>query len=388
MDIIYLDHHATTPVDPTVLDAMMPYFRESFGNASSLDHSLGARASSAVEEARGVVANAIGCEADDIIFTSGATESNNLALIGTMARYKGRGNHLITCATEHESILDTARYLERSGKTVTYLPVDKDGIVNPKDVEEAITDDTVMVSIMYANNEIGVIPDIAKIGKITRRYGIIFHTDAAQAVGHVPINVNHDCIDLMSFSAHKMYGPKGIGALYVRGTKPRIKLNPLFRGGGQERNIRSGTLNVPGIVGFAKAVELAIQSMSTENKRYKEWSRHMLYAFKNTDVQLNGHPWNRLTRNLNVYFPGVESKALINSVSNKIAISGGSACTTNNVEASHVLIALGHDETRAHQSIRIGFGRFNTEEEIERSAKVITGALHVLRKLSSGTRLD
>lgn len=387
MKPIYLDHHATTPVDPAVINAMLPYFTETFGNSSSMDHSYGYDASTAVEHSRGAIAKAIGARHDDIIFTSGATESNNIALIGIMERYEDRGNHLITCTTEHDAVLDAARHLEGNGKTVTYLPVDEYGAVNPKDVEAAITDDTVMVSIMAANNEIGTIPDVKEIGRITRENNIIFHTDAAQAVGHVPIDVGNMGIDLMSFSAHKIYGPKGVGALYVRGTKPRVKPDPIMRGGGQERNIRSGTLNVPGIVGFAKAVELAHHSMDAENVRFKAWAKLMLEAFQGVGGELNGHPNKRLAHNLNVYFPGVESKALINSVSREIAISAGSACTTNDVEASHVLLALGHGEERAHSSIRIGLGRFNTKEEIRRSTEIISSAVKSLRALNPSASL-
>ena len=382
MNPIYLDHHATTPVDPAVIDEMLPYFAGTFGNASSLDHSYGHDASMAVERSRGVIAKAVGADPDDIIFTSGATEANNLAITGTMDKYAARGNHVITCATEHDAVLDTVRHLERNGKAVTYLPVDEYGTVSPKDVEAAITDDTVMASVMFANNEIGTISDVKEIGRITRKHGVIFHTDAAQAVGHVPVDVDDMCIDLMSFSAHKLYGPKGVGALYVRGMKPRVKPDPIMHGGGQERNMRSGTLNVPGIVGFAKAVGLAVHSMGAENERFKAWTDAMLEAFQGVGGGLNGHPRNRLAHNLNVHFPGVESKALINSVSHEIAISAGSACTTNNVEASHVLLALGHGEELAHSSIRIGLGRFNTEEEVRRSTEIISSAVRSLRELN------
>ena len=254
---IYLDHHATTPLDKRVLDEMMPYFTEKFGNASSLDHPFGYDASVAVEDAREKIANAVGARHDEIVFTSGATESDNIALLGTMQKYASRGNHLITCVTEHKAILDTAKHLEILGKKVTYLSVNEFGEINLKELEDSITDDTVMISIMTANNEIGTIQDVKAIGEIAHRHDVIFHTDAAQAVGHIPVNVEEMSIDLMSFSAHKMYGPKGIGALYVRGVKPRVKPDGLFYGGGQERNIRSGTLNVPGIVGFGKAVEIS-----------------------------------------------------------------------------------------------------------------------------------
>jgi len=361
---IYLDHHATTPLDKRVLDEMMPYFTEKFGNASSLDHPFGYDASVAVEDAREKIANVIGARHDEIVFTSGATESDNIALLGTMQKYADRGNHLITCVTEHKAILDTAKHLESLGNKVTYLPVNELGEIDLKELEESITDDTVMISIMMANNEIGTIADVESIGEIAHRHDVIFHTDAAQAVGHIPVDVEKMSIDLMSFSAHKMYGPKGVGALYVRGVKPRVKPDGLFYGGGQERNIRSGTLNVPGIVGFGKAMEISQKEMDAENKRFSEWSGLMFDEFEKIGGVLNGHPKNRLTHNLNVYFPGIEGKSIINSVSKEIAISAGSACTTQLVEPSHVLLALGLDEDTTHYAIRIGMGRFNTSKEI------------------------
>ena len=372
---IYLDHNATTPLDKRVLDAMMPYLTEKFGNASSMDHPYGYEASVAVESARENIANAIGARHDEIIFTSGATESDNIALIGTMQKYADRGDHLITCVTEHKAVLDTARHLESCGKKVTYLPVNEYGEINLEELESAITDETVLISIMTANNEIGTIADVESIGKIAHEHDVIFHTDAAQAVGHIPTDVQKMNIDLMSFSAHKMYGPKGIGALYVRGVKPRIKPDPIFYGGGQERNIRSGTLNVPGIVGFGKAMEIAIKKMDSENKRFKEWSDFMLKEFEKIGGKLNGHPEKRLSHNLNIYFPGIESKAIINSISKEIAISVGSACTTQIVEPSHVLLAIGLDEEKTHASIRIGIGRFNNQNEIRYCIEVINSAI-------------
>ena len=378
---IYLDHHATTPLDPRVLDEMMPYFTENFGNASSMDHTYGYDASMAVESAREKIAKAIGSRHDEIIFTSGATESDNIALIGTMERYRSRGDHLITCATEHKAVLDTTRYLESAGKKVTYLPVDKYGQIDLNDLKDAVTDKTVMISIMTANNEIGTIANIAWIGKMAHDNNIIFHTDAAQAVGHIPVNVQKMNIDMMSISAHKMYGPKGVGALYIRGISPRVKPMPIMHGGGQERDIRSGTLNVPGIVGFGKAIEIAVKEMETENKRFKKWTDGMMTVFESVGGELNGHPSNRLPHNLNVCFPGVEGKAIINSVSKEIAISAGSACTAKNVEASHVILALGHDEDRAHSSIRIGFGRFNDEMDIDYCTKTICKAVTALKEI-------
>ena len=379
---IYLDHHATTPLDPRVLDAMMPYFTEKFGNASSLDHPFGYEASVAVEEAREKIANAIDARHDEIIFTSGATESDNIALIGTMQKYADSGNHLITCVTEHKAVLDTARHLESLGKKVTYLPVNEYGEINLEELENAITDETVMISIMTANNEIGTIADVESIGKIAHEHEVIFHTDAAQAVGHIPMDVQKMNIDLMSFSAHKMYGPKGIGVLYVRGVKPRVKPDSIFHGGGQERNIRSGTLNVPGIVGFGKAMEISLKEMDSENKKFKEWSEMMLKEFEKISGKLNGHPEKRLSHNLNVYFSGTESKAIINSISKEIAISAGSACTAQNVEPSHVLLAMGFGEERVHSSIRIGLGRFNLKSEIEFSTQKIIESIRNIQKVS------
>jgi cysteine desulfurase len=378
---IYLDHNATTPVDPRVLEEMLPYFSEKFGNASSLDHTYGYEASVAVENAREQIAKAINARHDEIIFTSGATESDNLALTGIMEKYKDKGNHLITCVTEHKAVLDTAKHLERCGYKVTYLPVNQYGEVDLELLEKSITDKTVLISIMAANNEIGTIAEIAEIGRIAHEHDVFFHTDAAQAVGHVPIDVEKMNVDLMSMSAHKMYGPKGIGALYIRSRNPRVKPEPIIFGGGQERNIRSGTLNVPGIVGFGKAIEIASKEMITENKRLRKWAEEMLEAFEKSGGQLNGHPIRRLSHNLNVYFKGIESKAIINSVSSKVALSAGSACTTQVVEPSHVLLALGFDEKRSHSSIRIGLGRFNTKDEIKFATNMILSSVEHLAKI-------
>ena len=378
---IYLDHHATTPVDPRVLDEMMPYFTENFGNASSLDHPYGYDASVAVQKSRESIAAAIGASMDEIIFTSGATESDNLAIIGVMKKYSDKGDHLITCTTEHKAVLDTARHLEGEGFKVTYLPVNEFGEVNLEELKAAITEKTVMISIMAANNEIGTIANLEEIGKIAHEHDVFFHTDAAQAVGHIPIDVKKMNIDLMSFSSHKIYGPKGIGALYLRVLKPRVKLDSIMFGGGQERNIRSGTLNVPGIVGFAKAVEISQKEMEKENAKSKRWTDSMLKKFQEAGGKLNGHPEKRLSHNLNVRFDGIESKAIINTVSKKIAISAGSACTTQIVEPSHVLLAIGLSEDQTHSSIRVGCGRFNTDEEIEIAADEIYHAVESLEKI-------
>ena len=378
---IYLDSHATTPVDPRVFEEMKPYFTEHFGNASSLDHSFGYDASIAVQLARESIAKAIGANTDEIIFTSGATESDNLALLGVMERNKEKGNHMITCVTEHKAILDTAKHLESLGYDVTYLSVDEYGLINLEELKSAITEKTVLISIMFANNEIGTIQNVSQIGAIAHDNDVLFHTDAAQAVGHIPIDVKKMNIDLMSFSSHKIYGPKGIGALYLRSLMPRVKLNSIVYGGGQERNIRSGTLNVPGIVGFAKAIDIAISEMDTENKKYKKWTDKMLEKFEAVGGKINGHPEKRLPHNLNVRFEGIESKAIINSVSKKIAISAGSACTTQNVEPSHVLLSLGLSEEQAHYAIRIGCSRHNTDDEIEIATSEIVNSVESLAKI-------
>ena len=379
---IYLDSHATTPVDPRVFDEMKPYFTEKFGNASSLDHSFGYDASVAVQQARESMAKSIGAGSmDEIVFTSGATESDNLALLGVMERNKSRGDHLITCVTEHKAILDTARHLEEMGCKVTYLQVDEFGQVNLEELKSAITNQTVLISIMFANNEIGTISNVAEIGRIAHENDVLFHTDAAQAVGHIPIDVKKMNIDLMSFSSHKIYGPKGIGALYIRSISPRVKLDSIMYGGGQERGIRSGTLNVPGIVGFAKAIEIAQDEMESENVKFKKWTDYMLDELSKIGATLNGHPTNRLAHNLNIRFEGIEGKAIINSVSKKLAISAGSACTTQMVEPSHVLLALGLSEDQVHESIRIGCSRFNTDEEIQIAINEITTCISSLAKI-------
>ena len=305
-----------------------------------------------------------------------------MALRGIMERYADRGNHIVTCATEHKAVLDTVMQMERAGKKATYLPVNKHGMVDIGELEDAITPETVLVSIMAANNEIGTIPDMREIGEAVRRNGALFHTDAAQAVGHIAIDVNEMNIDAMSISSHKMYGPKGIGALYVRGMRPAVRLQSIITGGGQERNLRSGTLNVPGIVGFGRAAELARHYMSSEREEHQRWTRYMLEKFSEAGAILNGHPTNRLPHNLNVRFPEIEGKAVINSVSDRVAISAGSACTTQAVEPSHVLLALGLTEDQAHQSIRFGLGRFTTREEIEFAADIVLEAVQEIVRSS------
>ena len=385
---IYLDSHATTPVDPRVLEAMLPYFGDEFGNASSADHAYGAAAAEAVEKAREQIAGLVGARsATEIVFTSGATESNNTALVGAVQDKGGTAArpHIVTCTTEHSAVLDVAAHLEESGMAdVTRVPVDEQGLVDPADVKAAVTDRTALISIMAANNEVGTIHDTAAIGRIARDHGTVLHTDAAQAAGHAPVDVERDGIGMMSLSAHKMYGPKGIGALYVRGLRPRVAARPLLRGGGQERGIRSGTLNVPGIVGFGAAAVIAAREMDAENRRHEGQASRMIKAFEDAGGLLNGHRTRRLARNVSVCFPGVESRAVINSVSEGMAISAGSACTAQSVEPSHVLMAMGLGEARAHSSVRIGLGRFTTDEEADRAAGMITGAVASLGRYSGG----
>ena len=380
--MIYLDCHATTPLDPRVLDEMMPYLTDRFGNASSSDHRYGAEASAAVEEARGRVASLVGARPREIVFTSGATEADNLAVAGAMAGRPDRDG-LVTCATEHEAVLEAARAQERAGKSVTYLPVDPDGAVSYADLEAAVTERTALVSVMAANNEIGTVADLGRIGALARGRGALFHTDAAQAAGRVPLDVERMCIDLMSLSSHKMYGPKGAGALYVRSLRPRVRLEPQMLGGGQERGLRSGTYNVPAIVGFGRAAQLASSEMVRENARLSGYRRAMMESLAEAGGILNGHPEKRLAGNLSVRFPGIESKAVISAVSDRVAVSAGSACAADSVEPSHVLLAIGLDEKEAHSSLRIGMGRFNTGEEIREAAEAIKAAVRDVRKMQA-----
>jgi len=378
-----MDSHSTTPVDPRVLEAMLPYFGARFGNASSLDHSYGHEAAEAVEEARAHVADLVGARPEEIVFTSGATESNNIALAGAMDRYSDRGDHVITCVTEHKAVLETARWLEGKGKRVTYLPVDKNGEIDLVALEGAITDKTVMISIMAANNEIGTIADLESIGAIAHKHDVLFHTDAAQAVGHIPIDVKEMNIDLMSMSAHKMYGPKGVGALYVRGVSPRVHVSPMVHGGGQERNVRSGSLNVPGIAGFGAAARIAKSEMATESRRLDGYRKQMIDdLIDDAGAILNAKPKNVLPHNLNVRFEKVEAKAIINSVADTVAISASSACTTQTVEPSHVLLAIGLSKQQAHSSIRIGLGKFNKKNDYAVAVNSITLAIQNLVRIT------
>jgi cysteine desulfurase len=379
-----MDNHATTRVDPRVLEAMLPYFTEKFGNAASRNHSFGWEAEEAVDKARNQIAALIGATSKNIVFTSGATESDNLAIKGVVEFYKEKGNHIITCVTEHKAVLDSCRALERAGKaTVTYLPVDKFGMVDPDAVRKAITDKTVLITIMWANNEIGTIHPIAEIGKIAKEKGIIFHTDAVQAIGKVPVDFEKAGVDLGSITAHKLYGPKGIGAIYVRSKGPRVRLTPMVDGGGHERGMRSGTLNVPGIVGLGAACELAGKTMPEESQRLIQL-RSQLQAglFERLDeIYVNGHPTERLPGNLNVSFAYVEGESLLMGI-NDIAVSSGSACTSATLEPSYVIRALGIDDELAHSSIRFGLGRFNTEEEVDYVTDRVSKEVKRLRDMS------
>lgn len=381
---IYLDNHATTPMDPRVLESMLPYFTEKFGNAASRNHAFGWEAEEGVENARKQIAKLIHADAKEIVFTSGATESNNLALKGVVEMYHEKGDHIITSSTEHRAVLDTAKTLEtKRGVKVTYLPVDKFGMVNPEDVRNAITDKTILISVMFANNEIGTINPIKEIGKIAKEKGILFHCDATQGVGKVPINVQEMGIDLMSFSAHKIYGPKGVGALYVRKKNPRVRIAAQMDGGGHERGMRSGTLPVPLIVGFGKACELCEQEMAADAARLSVM-RDRLHATITKaldDVYLNGHPTERLPHNLNISFAYVEGESLLMGCK-EIALSSGSACTSATLEPSYVLRALGVGAELAHSSIRFGLGRFTLDEEVDYAAKKIIETVTKLREMS------
>ncbi|MDX2178508.1 MAG: IscS subfamily cysteine desulfurase [Bryobacteraceae bacterium] len=380
---IYLDNHATTPVDPRVLDAMLPYFREHFGNAASRNHGFGWVAEEAVEKARKQIANLIGVNSKEIIFTSGATESNNLAIKGVAQMYAEKGNHIITAATEHKAVLDTCKHLEKEGIRVTYLPVMGDGRVDLDMVRESIGPKTILVSIMYANNEIGVIQPIAEIGKICKEKGVLFHTDAVQAAGKIPVNVIADNVDLMSITGHKIYGPKGAGALYVRRRNPRVQLTAQMDGGGHERGMRSGTLNVPGIVGLGEACEIAQREMPQEMERARQLRDRLKNKLESAleETYINGSMEHRLPHNLNMSFAYVEGESLLMGI-NDIAVSSGSACTSATLEPSYVLKALGLGDDLAHTSIRFGIGRFNTQEEIDYTANKMIEVVTKLRELS------
>ncbi len=380
---IYLDYHSTTPVDPEVLRTMVPYFTEIFGNAASRNHEYGWTAEAAVEKAREQVARLIGANAKEIVFTSGATESDNLALLGVAEMYAEKGNHIITTPIEHKAILDTCAYLEKKGLSVTYLPVDSTGRVSPESVRNAITPKTILVSVMAANNEVGTINPIAEIGKICKERGVLFHSDAVQAIGKVPVDVESMGIDLLSISAHKMYGPKGVGALYVRRKNPRVRLSPVIHGGGHERGMRSGTLNVPGIVGFGKAAEIAGREMEREGVRLKALRDRLWDGIREAldEVYANGHPTERLPGNLNVSFAYVEGESLMLGMK-ELSVSSGSACTSASLEPSYVLRKMGVGDDLAHTSIRFGLGRFTTEEEIDYAIGKVISTVKKLRDLS------
>ena len=380
---IYMDYHATTPVDPRVVQAMLPFFTEHFGNAASRNHPFGWEAEEAVDVARKQVADLIGANAKEIIFTSGATESNNLAIKGVAEMYREKGNHIITCVTEHKAVIDTCKKLEKNGYRVTYLQVQKDGLISLDDLRAAITDKTILISIMAANNEIGVLQPIAEIGALAKEKGILFHTDAVQAAGKIPFNVNDLKVDLVSLTAHKMYGPKGVGALYVRRRNPRVLLSEQISGGGHERGMRSGTLNVPGIVGMGKAAELCRVEMAAETERMltlRERLNTALHAGLD-ELYINGSMEHRLPHNLNISFAYVEGESLLMGI-NDVAVSSGSACTSASLEPSYVLKALGAGDDLAHSSIRFGLGRWTTEEEVDYVAEKLTNVVRRLREMS------
>jgi cysteine desulfurase len=381
---IFMDYHSTTPMDPRVLEEMLPYFTEKFGNAASRNHAFGWVAEEAVEHGRERIAKLINAQSEkEIVFTSGATESNNLALKGVAEFYKDKGNHIITTVTEHKAILDTCKRLEKEGFTVTYLEVGTDGRVDPAQVAAAITDKTILVSIMFANNEIGTVQPLEEIGKITREKGVLFHSDAVQGVGKVDFDVQKMNLDLVSITAHKMYGPKGVGALYVRRSKPRVRLVAQMDGGGHERGNRSGTLNVPGIVGFGKAAEIMMQEGKAESARIlglRERLRNKLSAALD-EVYVNGTLEHRLAGNLNISFNFVEGEAMMMAIKD-VAVSSGSACTSASLEPSYVLRALGVGDELAHSSIRFGLGRFTTEEEVDYVAELVIAKVNKLRDLS------
>ena len=380
---IYLDHNATTPMDPRVLEAMIPYFTENFGNAASRNHSFGWHAEEAVDYAREQIAQLIGADPKEIIFTSGATEGDNLGIKGVYEMYASKGNHIITCTTEHKAVLDTCKHLEKLGAEVTYLEVQPDGLIDLKELEAAMRPTTILVAIMYANNEIGVIQPVKEISAIAKKHGALFFTDAVQAVGKIPVDVNADGIDLMAFTAHKMYGPKGVGALYVRRKNPRVKVTAQVDGGGHERGMRSGTLNVPGIVGFGKACELARVEMASDTERISKLRDKLENALKQIDESyVNGNPAHRLPHVSNISFKYVEGEGLMMGFNKDIALSSGSACTSASLEPSYVLKALGLGDDLAHSSLRFGLGRYTTEEQIDFTIKAVTDTVLKLREMS------
>jgi cysteine desulfurase len=381
---IYMDNHATTQVDPRVIETMLPFFTEKFGNASSRNHVFGWDSEAAVDRAREQVASLINAASPrEIVFTSGATESDNIAIKGIAEAYAQKGTHIITCAIEHKAVLDSCKSLERKGYRVTYLPVRANGLIDLDELRDALTDKTILISIMAANNEIGTIEPVREIGQIAKKKGILFHTDATQAVGKIPVNVKDMGIDLLSLTAHKIYGPKGVGALYVRSSKPQVKLSPLIEGGGQERGLRSGTLNVPGIVGLGKACEIAQQDLMADGERLTGLSQRLKTQIVGQldEVSVNGDSSHRLPGNLHLSFAYIEGESLLMGLKD-IAVSTGSACTSASLEPSHVLRAIGLEEHLAHSSIRFGLGRFNTEEEVDYTARRVVEEVRRLRELS------
>lgn len=380
---IYMDNHATTRMDPRVFEAMKPYFMEIYGNAASRNHSYGWEAEEAVEKARKQIGDLIGATGKEIVFTSGATESNNLAIKGVAQMYAEKGNHIITQVTEHKAVLDTCKHLEKEGVRVTYLPVRKDGLIDLDQLRDSITDKTILISIMYANNEIGVVQPIAEIGKIAKEKGILFHSDGVQAVGKIPVNVTASNVDLLSLSGHKFYGPKGVGALYVRRRNPRVQVTAQMDGGGHERGMRSGTLNVPSIVGLGEASAIAKAEMAEESKRLQYLRDKLKDSILNNldEVYINGTMEHHLPHSLNLSFAYVEGESLLMGI-NDIAVSSGSACTSATLEPSYVLKALGAGDDLAHSSIRFGLGRFNTEEEVDYVAGKVVDVVRKLRELS------
>ncbi|MDB5230984.1 MAG: cysteine desulfurase, IscS subfamily [Chitinophagaceae bacterium] len=380
---VYLDNNATTPMDPRVLEAMIPYFTEHFGNAASRNHPFGWEAEEAVDYAREQVAKLVGADPKEIIFTSGATEGDNLAIKGVFEMYASKGNHIITCTTEHKAVLDTCKHIEKLGGEVTYLQVKPDGLIDLGELEAAIKPTTILIAIMYANNEIGVIQPVREISALAKKRGILFFTDATQAVGKVPVDVNKDGIDVMAFTGHKMYGPKGVGALYVRRKNPRVKVTAQMDGGGHERGMRSGTLNVPGIVGFGKACEICRLDMEEDTKRIKALRDKLENALLQIEESyLNGNKESRLPHVSNISFKYVEGEGLLMGFNKNIALSSGSACTSASLEPSYVLKALGLGDDLAHSSLRFGLGRFTTEEQIDYTVEQITTTVNKLREMS------
>ena len=380
---IYLDHNATTPCDPRVVEAMIPYFTNSFGNAASRNHPFGWQAEEAVDYAREQVAKLIGADPKEIIFTSGATEADNLAIKGVFEMYASKGNHIITCNIEHKAVLDTCKHIEKEGGEVTYLKVNPEGLIDMKELEAAIKPTTILIAIMYANNEIGTVMPMKEISALAKKKGILVFSDATQAVGKIPVDVNKDGIDLMAFTAHKMYGPKGVGALYVRRKNPRVKVTAQMDGGGHERGMRSGTLNVPGIVGFGKACEICMNEMEEETKRISALRDKLETALMKTEeAYINGSTQHRLPHVTNISFKYVEGEGLLMGFNKDIAVSSGSACTSASLEPSYVLKALGLGDDLAHSSLRFGLGRFTTEDQINYTVEAVTKTVNKLREMS------